>query len=75
MTTPRGSQPKHLSSSPFKPPVQPEVEVFEVGDRVTHDLYGLGQVSHVDSHAVTVDFDPKSTVTAWLSTCDTCPSP
>jgi len=60
MTTPRGSQPKHLSSSPFKPPVQPVVEVFEVGDRVTHDLYGLGQVSHVDSHAVTVDFGSKA---------------
>ena len=60
MTTPRGSRPKHLSSSPFKPPVEQVVEVFEVGDRVTHDLYGLGQVSHVDSHAVTVDFGSKA---------------
>ena len=59
MTTPRGSQPKHLSSSPFKPAVEPVVEVFEVGNRVTHDLYGLGQVTHVDSRAVTVDFGAK----------------
>lgn len=60
MTTSRGSRPKHLSSSPFKPPVEPVVEVFDVGDRVTHDLYGLGQVTHIDSHAVTVDFGSKA---------------
>ena len=60
MTTPRGSRPKHLASSPFKPPATPVVEVFEVGDRVTHDLYGLGQVTHVDSHAATVDFGSRS---------------
>ncbi|SEB59754.1 hypothetical protein SAMN04489844_0635 [Nocardioides exalbidus] len=56
MTSSHGSRPKHLSSSPFKPKVEPEIEVFEVGDRVTHDLYGLGRVTKIDSHAVTVDF-------------------
>ena len=60
MTTSRGSQSKRLSSSPFKPAAEPVVEVFEVGTRGTHDLYGLGQVSHVDSHAVTVDFGSKA---------------
>ena len=60
MTTPSGRAPKHLSSSPFKSAAEPVVEVFEVGDRVTHDLYGLGQVNHVDSQAVIVDFGAKS---------------
>lgn len=60
MTTPSGRRPKHLSSSPFKPAAEPVVEVFEVGDRVTHDLYGLGQVTHVDSQAVTADFGSQS---------------
>jgi hypothetical protein len=60
MTTSRGSQSKRLSSSPFKPAAEPVVEVFEVGNRVTHDLYGLGQVTHVDSQAVTVDFGAKA---------------
>ena len=60
MTTPSGRRPKHLASSPFKPAAEPVVEVFEVGDRVTHDLYGLGQVTHVDSAAVTADFGSKT---------------
>ena len=34
--------------------------MFEVGDRVTHDLYGLGQVTHVDNHAVTADFGSQT---------------
>ena len=37
MTTPSGRRPKHLASSPFKPAVEPVVEVFEVGDRVILD--------------------------------------
>ena len=41
MTSSYGSRPKHLSSSPFAPKVEPTVEVFEVDDRITHDLYGL----------------------------------
>ena len=56
MSTPRDSRPKHLPSSPFKPKAEPVVEVFEVDDRVTHDLHGLGRVVGVDNHAVTVDF-------------------
>lgn len=60
MTSSSGRRPKHLPSSPFKPAVEPVVEVFEVGDRVTHDIYGLGQVTHLDSHAVTVDFGSKA---------------
>ena len=60
MTSSHGSRPKHLSSSPFAPATEAVVEVFEIGDRVCHDLYGLGSVSAVDSHAVTVDFGAQS---------------
>lgn len=60
MTSSSGRRPKHLPSSPFKPAAEPVVEVFEVGDRVTHDIHGLGQVSHVDSQAVIVDFGAQS---------------
>jgi hypothetical protein len=59
MTTSRGSRPKHLPSSPFKPAAEPVVEVFEVDDRVTHDLHGLGRVVAIDAHAATVDFGSK----------------
>ena len=60
MTTPHGSRPRHLSSSPFAPAVEEVVEVFEVDDRVCHDLYGLGSVTQVDTHGVTVDFGAQS---------------
>ena len=29
-------------------------------DRVSHDMYGLGKVVKVDSHAVTVDFGAQA---------------
>jgi hypothetical protein len=60
MTTPHGSRPRHLSSSPFAAATEAVVEVFEVGERVCHDLYGLGVVTAVDTFAVTVDFGPQS---------------
>ncbi|QBX56086.1 hypothetical protein EXE58_11835 [Nocardioides seonyuensis] len=60
MTSSYGSRPRHLPNSPFKPRVEPEVEVFEIGDRVSHDLYGVGKVIAVDSHAVTVDFGSQT---------------
>ena len=60
MSNESGRRPKHLASSPFKPAAEPVVESFEVGDRVTHDLYGLGTVTHLDSYAVTVDFGAQS---------------
>jgi hypothetical protein len=48
---------RHLSSSPFQPAVEAEVETFEVGDRVTHDTYGLGRVVGVETdQAVAVSF-------------------
>ncbi len=46
-----------LSTSPFKAPVTPPCKRFAVGDRVTHDRYGLGQVTGVEEEiAVLVDF-------------------
>lgn len=51
---------KHLSSSPFAPKVEPTVDVFEVDDRITHDLYGLGRVTKIDSNGVTVDFGSQT---------------
>ena len=45
--------------SPFdRPPeVAPEPEVYELGDRVSHDQHGLGVVCSVEGDAaVTVDF-------------------
>ncbi|MCD6638974.1 MAG: hypothetical protein LT071_03570 [Nocardioides sp.] len=60
MTSSRSPQRKHLASSPFAPPVEQIVETYHVDDKVCHDLYGLGKVVGVDSHAVTVDFGDKT---------------
>ncbi|WP_105971522.1 hypothetical protein [Streptomyces geranii] len=47
----------HLPTSPFKAPVAPPAKRFAVGDRVTHDVFGLGRVTTVeDGIAVLVDF-------------------
>ncbi|MEC4016912.1 hypothetical protein [Streptomyces sp. H27-D2] len=48
---------RYLPSSPFNAPAAKPVEQFDTGDRVTHDLYGLGRVIGVeDEIAVLVDF-------------------
>jgi hypothetical protein len=48
---------RHLPSSPFKPPVTRPRKQFAIGDRVTHDEYGLGRVIGIeDEIAVLVDF-------------------
>jgi hypothetical protein len=45
------------ASSPFKDPVVEPVEQYTVGDRVTHDRFGLGRVVAVEDDAsVTVNF-------------------
>jgi hypothetical protein len=50
----------HLSTSPFPPPVESTAETYEVGDRVSHDAYGLGRVVSVEgATAVVVDFGPS----------------
>ena len=60
MTSSSGSRPKHLPSSPFKQAPEAEVKIFDVDDRVSHDVYGLGKVVKIDSHAVTVDFGAQA---------------
>ena len=51
-----GSQRRHLSTSPFKQKVEPEVPRFALHDRVSHQSYGLGRVINEEQAAVTVDF-------------------
>jgi hypothetical protein len=60
MNNSNGSRPKHLRSSPFAAAPEAVVKVFEVDERVSHDLHGLGKVVGVDSHAVTVDFGSQT---------------
>jgi hypothetical protein len=48
---------RHLSTSPFPPPKESVVESYAIGDRVSHDAFGLGRVVRVEeSVAVVVDF-------------------
>lgn len=48
---------RHLPASPFKAPAEPPHKHFAVGDRVSHDVYGLGRVTGVEEGiAVLVDF-------------------
>lgn len=51
-----------LPTSPFKAPVVAPLKRFAVGDRVTHDTFGLGRVTGVEGDgdiAVLVDFGSR----------------
>ncbi|WP_280697876.1 hypothetical protein [Kitasatospora sp. GP82] len=49
-----------LPTSPFKPPAPPVLKEFAVGDRVTHDQYGLGRAIAIESDStVLVDFGSR----------------
>ncbi|MFD8708669.1 hypothetical protein ACFV1W_39845 [Kitasatospora sp. NPDC059648] len=51
-----------LPTSPFKPRAEAPPKHFTVGDRVTHDGYGLGRVIGVEGDgdiAVLVDFGSR----------------
>ncbi len=51
---------RHLPTSPFKARVEAPPKHFAVGDRVTHDAYGLGRVIGVEGDtAVLVDFGSR----------------
>lgn len=60
MTSSSWPKRRHLPSSPFQPDPEVVVEVYERGDRVSHDLHGLGLVTAADPYGVTVDFGDKT---------------
>lgn len=48
---------RHLPTSPFKAPAEPVAKHFALGDRVSHDRYGLGRIIGVeDGIAMLVNF-------------------
>jgi hypothetical protein len=49
---------RHLATSPFHAPEpEPPAERFAIGDKVTHDKYGLGTVTGVEEGtALIIDF-------------------
>ncbi|WP_298891316.1 hypothetical protein [uncultured Serinicoccus sp.] len=59
-TTRSGTQRRHLASSPFEPRVEPEIEHFELHDRVSHQAFGLGRVVGTEDEAVTVNFGART---------------
>ncbi len=59
MTKPSAPR-RHLSTSPFKAPVAPVAKHFALGDRVSHDQFGLGRIIGVeDGVAMLVDFGSR----------------
>ncbi len=60
METPSASPRPHHPSSPFQRHPEPVIERFVVGDRVSHDSYGLGRVVGVDGGGATVDFSSRT---------------
>jgi hypothetical protein len=53
----RAATRRHLPGSPFNAPEAAPVKVFAIGDRVTHDKFGLGEVIGVEEDiAVLVKF-------------------
>ncbi|MFF4345069.1 hypothetical protein ACFY00_34765 [Kitasatospora sp. NPDC001540] len=51
---------RHLPTSPFKARAEAPRKHFSVGERVTHDAYGLGRVVGAEGDsAVTVDFGSR----------------
>jgi hypothetical protein len=57
MTTPVR---RHLPSSPFRPDPVPTIERYALNDLVSHDSYGMGRVTGVETSAVTVDFGSQT---------------
>ncbi|GLW73281.1 hypothetical protein Kpho02_55800 [Kitasatospora phosalacinea] len=51
---------RHLPTSPFKARTEAPRKHFSVGERVTHDAYGLGRVVGAEGDtAVMVDFGSR----------------
>ncbi|MFE2964854.1 hypothetical protein ACFXKC_14515 [Streptomyces sp. NPDC059340] len=59
MTKPSAPR-RHLPTSPFAAPVIPVAKEFSLGDRVTHDQFGLGTIIGVEEGiAMLVDFGSR----------------
>lgn len=58
MTTRPGPR-RHLVTSPFQPQPEPLIDEFVVGDRVSHDAFGLGRVTDTAADAVIVEFQTR----------------
>jgi len=56
MNTSSTASRRRLATSPFADREEAEIPVVAVGDRVTHDKYGLGQVTAVGAGYVIVAF-------------------
>jgi hypothetical protein len=60
MTKRSAAKPRHLATSPFRAAPEQVVEEFSVGDRVSHDSFGVGTVIAHEGEAVTVDFGSRT---------------
>ncbi|GAA2336607.1 hypothetical protein OKJ48_41205 [Streptomyces kunmingensis] len=59
MTKPSAPR-RHLPTSPFNAPSAAPPKHFALGDRVTHDRYGLGRIIGVENGvAMLVDFGSR----------------
>lgn len=58
-TTSANPRPRH-PNSPFQWLPEPVIEPYVLGDRVSHDAYGLGRVVGVDGGGATVDFSSRT---------------
>jgi hypothetical protein len=56
MTTSPRPKRRHPATSPFQPELEVPIERYDRGDRVSHDVHGLGSVVATDPQGVTVDF-------------------
>jgi len=69
MKPPRAGHRRYHPGSPFQAPVLQPIEQYAVGDRVTHDAFGLGLVTATrgagDSSQAEVDFG-AGTGAKWL---------
>ncbi|HEY9375244.1 hypothetical protein [Streptomyces sp.] len=61
--TNRSAHQRHLPTSPFKAPAAQAIKDFTLGDRVSHDRYGLGRIigTELTGGAVLVDFGSSQT--------------
>lgn len=60
MSYPPAGKRRHLTSSPFASQVEREIETYAVGERVTHDSFGLGRVVATYEGIATVDFGTQT---------------